>query len=134
MLTFFITVKEFTHFVQFYQKRAKLLIIMYFCCLIVGENVSIYAFSVCKILSPENWVRVKFFWQIPSLSKISASSLFQIKKSKASVTNQHNKTWQTSGTTKYNNQVQQYVTNVYNKTDTCVQQYLTNVCTTKRDK
>ena len=61
-------------------------------------------------------------------SKISASSLFQIKKSKASVTNQHNRTWQTSVTTKYNNQVLQYVTNqILQYMTNQVQQYVTSV-------
>ena len=41
---------------NFNQKRAKLLIMMHFRCLLLAKIVSIYAFSVCKILSPENWV------------------------------------------------------------------------------
>ena len=51
---------------NFNQKTAKLLIMMHFRCLLLAEIVSIYAFSVCKILSPENWV-VWIFWQILSL-------------------------------------------------------------------
>ena len=40
----------------FNQKRAKLLKMMHFCCLLLAKIVSIYMFSVCKIISPENWV------------------------------------------------------------------------------
>ena len=41
---------------NFNQKRAKLLITMHFFCLLLAKIISIYAFSVCKILSPENLV------------------------------------------------------------------------------
>ena len=51
---------------NFIQKRAKLLIMMHFRCELLAKIVSIYAFSVCKIHSPENWV-VLIFWQISSL-------------------------------------------------------------------
>ena len=51
---------------NFNQKRAKLLIMLHFRCLLLAKIASIYAFSVCKIFSLENWV-VKIFWQIPSL-------------------------------------------------------------------
>ena len=45
---------------------------MHFRCLLLSKIVSIYAFSVCKILSPENWV-VYFFLKIPSLLSPSSS-------------------------------------------------------------
>ena len=38
---------------NFNQKRAKLLIMMHFCCLLLVKIVSIYAFLVCKILFPD---------------------------------------------------------------------------------
>ena len=38
------------------QKRAKLLIMMQFRCLLLAKIIVIYAFSVCKFLSSENWV------------------------------------------------------------------------------
>ena len=56
----FITVKECTYLFNFNQKRVKLLIMIHFCCLLLTKIPSIYAFSVCKILLPENRM-CKFF-------------------------------------------------------------------------
>ena len=41
---------------NFSRKRANLLIMRHFRCLLLAKIVSIHAFSVCKILAPENWV------------------------------------------------------------------------------
>ena len=41
---------------NFNQKRAKLLIMMHFRCLLLAKIVSIYAFSVLKIFTHEKWV------------------------------------------------------------------------------
>ena len=51
---------------NFNQKRAKLLIMMHFRCLLLAKIVLIYAFSVCKILLSKIG-SCKSFWQIPSL-------------------------------------------------------------------
>ena len=53
MQTFFITVQEFTHFVQFYPKKDQIIDIDAFT---LAKIVAINAFQVCKILLPENWV------------------------------------------------------------------------------
>ena len=44
----------FNIFFNFNQKRAKLLIMMHFRCLLLAKIGAIDAFSVCKILLPEN--------------------------------------------------------------------------------
>ena len=50
------TVKEFTHLVQFLPKEGEIIDNDAFLLFTAGKIVSIYAFSVCKILSPENRV------------------------------------------------------------------------------
>ena len=61
-----INVKNLHILFNFNQKKAQFLIMMHFCCLLLAKIVSIYAFSVCKILSPKNWF-VLIFGPIPSL-------------------------------------------------------------------
>ena len=46
---------------------------MHFHCLLLAKIVSIYAFSVCKILSPENWV-VKFSDKFQVCNKLQCAS------------------------------------------------------------